>query len=311
LDIAASRSSSKTAGEGAQAPARLPLPAWFKQKIPLAGETAGVENLLRGLALHTVCDGARCPNKGLCYSQGTATFLIMGDTCTRNCTFCNVHQGRPAPLDPAEPEHLTEAVRHLGLNYVVITSVTRDDLPDGGAEHFALTLQSLHRALPQVRVEVLVPDFKGSAAAVRTVMAAHPQVFAHNLETVPRLYNEVRPRADYRRSQDVLRLAKQCQPVSVTKSALMLGLGETRDEVLAALEDLRAAGCDLLTLGQYLAMPSRHPVVRYLPPAEFAEYEQLGLDAGFIAVASAPLVRSSFRAGELYDRAKSINLSLA
>jgi lipoic acid synthetase len=295
------------AQEKTEHPTAVPLPPWFKQKIPRAGQVAGVQNLLRGLGLHTVCDGARCPNRGLCFSQGTATFLIMGDTCTRNCTFCNVHQGSPAPLDTAEPEHLTEAVRRLGLNYVVVTSVTRDDLPDGGAEHFARTLGALHRVLPLVRVEVLVPDFKGSEEAVRTVMVARPQVFAHNLETVPRLYLEVRPKADYKRSLDVLRLAKHCQLAAVTKSALMLGLGETRDEVLAALRDLRAAGCDLLTLGQYLAMPGRHPVVRYLPPAEFAEYERLALAAGFVAVASAPLVRSSFRAGELYDRAQSIN----
>lgn len=283
------------------------LPAWFKQKIPRAGETAGVERLLRELGLHTVCDGARCPNRGYCYSHGTATFMIMGDSCTRRCTFCAVGKGAPLPLDPQEPAHIAEAVRRLDLSYVVITSVTRDDLPDGGAAHFAQTITALRRTLPALKVEVLVPDFKGDAAAVETVMSACPHIFAHNLETVPRLYSEVRPLADYRRSLEVLRQAKEMGTSTFTKSALMLGLGETREEVMSVLGDLRQAGCDLFTLGQYLATPGQRPVTRFLHPDEFAEWEQICLEQGFKAVASAPLVRSSFKAAELLNRLEGAN----
>jgi lipoyl synthase len=286
---------------GQEQPRRLP--AWFKQPLPRVGETAGVEKLLRELRLHTVCDGARCPNRGFCYSHGTATFMILGDVCTRNCTFCNVTQGKPLNVEKDEPERITEAIRRLNLSYVVITSVTRDDLPDGGARLFGATIESVHRELPWVKVEVLTPDFKGRVSSVLTVMDARPEVFAHNLETVPRLYNEVRPLADYQRSLEVLRAAKGAYPDAITKSALMLGLGETRDEVIAVMQDLREAGCDLFTLGQYLAMRTRHPVIRYLPPEEFTEYEIIALKAGFKAVASAPLVRSSFKAAELYNRA--------
>lgn len=286
------------------------LPEWFKQPLPRVGETAGVEKLLRELRLHTVCDGARCPNRGFCYSHGTATFMILGDVCSRECTFCNVTQGRPLPLEEDEPERITEAVRRLNLQYVVVTSVTRDDLPDGGAGLFARTVEAVHRDLPRVKVEVLVPDFKGNESAIQTVMDSRPEVFAHNLETVPRLYPEVRPLADYQRSLEVLRAAKKSSPGAVTKSALMLGLGETQREVLGVMRDLRSAGCDLFTLGQYLAMRTRHPVARYLPPEEFAEYEQLALEAGFRAVASAPLVRSSFKAAELYIKAISADNQL-
>jgi lipoic acid synthetase len=280
------------------------LPVWFKQKIPRAGETAGVERLLRELGLHTVCDGARCPNRGYCYSHGTATFMIMGDYCTRRCTFCAVSKGAPLALDPQEPAHIAEAVRRLDLSYVVITSVTRDDLPDGGAAHFAQTITALRQALPEVKIEVLVPDFKGDAACIETVMSANPDIFAHNLETVPRLYAEVRPLADYARSLEVLSQAKKLGGKTLTKSALMLGLGETREEVLRVLSDLRQAGCDLFTLGQYLATPRQRPVARFLHPDEFAEYERICLDMGFKAVASAPLVRSSFKAAELLTRAE-------
>ncbi|OGO16998.1 MAG: lipoyl synthase [Chloroflexi bacterium RBG_16_48_7] len=280
------------------------LPVWFKQQIPRAGEIASVERLLKDLRLHTVCDGAHCPNKGFCFSRGTATFMIMGDTCTRNCTFCAISKGGPSQLDTNEPSHITEAVRRLALRYVVITSVTRDDLPDGGASHFARTIESLHRIVPQVKVEVLVPDFEGDPSSIKTVMQARPEVFSHNLETVPSLYHEVRPMADYRRSLEVLGQAKQINADAVTKSALMLGLGETHDEVVSVMQDLREVGCNLLTLGQYLAPPDHHPVIRFLPPAEFAEYEQIGLKVGFSAVASAPLVRSSFKAAELFDRAQ-------
>jgi lipoyl synthase len=280
------------------------LPAWFKQKIPRAGEMSKVERLLADLKLHTVCEGAHCPNIGQCFAGGTATFMIMGDVCTRNCTFCAVGKGTPLPLDPEEPAHVAEAVKQLGLNYVVITCVTRDDLGDGGASHFADTIRSLHAKIPSLRVEVLVSDFKGNSDSVRIAVSAGPEVFAHNLETVPRLYPFVRPMANYRRSLDVLRQAKDFDRSIITKSGLMLGLGEERDEVVEVMRDLRQAGCELLSLGQYLApSPSHHPVVRFVTPEEFAEYEAIGMREGFKGVASAPLVRSSFRAGELYDRA--------
>jgi len=284
------------------------LPEWFKQKIPRAGETTGVERLLSELKLHTVCEGAHCPNMGHCFSHGTATFMIMGEICTRNCTFCAVKKGIPTPLDPEEPQHISEAVSHLGLGYVVITCVTRDDLVDGGAGHFAITIETLHSQMPGLKIEVLVSDFKGNHESVQTVVAAGPDVFSHNLETVPRLYQEVRPMADYSRSRDVLKIAKELAPVIVTKSALMLGLGENQDEVITVMRDLRQAGCDLLTLGQYLSpSPRHHPVVRFVTPEEFSAYEKIGLKEGFKGVASAPLVRSSFRASDLYDMAMNVN----
>jgi len=280
------------------------LPEWFKQKIPRAGETSKMVRLLSELKLHTVCEGAHCPNMGLCFSHGTASFMIMGEICTRNCTFCAVGKGFPAPLDPEEPEYLTEAVKKLSLSYVVITCVTRDDLADGGARHFARTVEVLHGQMPELKVEVLVSDFKGNIESVRAVVRSGPDVFSHNLETVPRLYAEVRPMADYRRSLDVLKITRELNSGTITKSALMLGLGETRDEVIGVMRDLRRSGCDLLTLGQYLSPSSRHhPVVRFVTPEEFAEYEKVGLEQGFRGVASAPLVRSSFKAREPYDRA--------
>ena len=265
---------------------------------------APVDSLLRDLHLNTVCEGAHCPNMGRCFASGTATFMILGNNCTRSCTFCAVEKHPPSPLEVDEPERIVEAVRRLGLSYVVITSVTRDDLDDGGAAHFARTVDLLHSGLPQVRVEVLIPDFKGDAAALALVVNSKPAVLAHNLETVPRLYAEVRPQAVYRRSLELLGRVKRQDGSMVTKSGIMLGLGETQAEVRQVLEDLRAEACDLLTLGQYLA-PSRrhHELVRYVTPAEFAEYEAVGMEMGFRGVASAPLVRSSFRAGELYAAA--------
>lgn len=277
------------------------LPAWFKQPIPRVGETAGVEKLLRDLGLNTVCDGARCPNRGYCYSHNTATFMILGDTCTRNCTFCNVTKGKPRPVEADEPMRIASAVGQLGLRYVVVTSVTRDDLDDGGAAQFARTIQSIHSSLSEVKVEVLVPDFKGSMESLNTVVRAGPDVFAHNIETVPRLYNRVRPLADYKRSLWLLKTAEELN-APVIKSALMLGLGETHAEVLESLQDLLDAGCSLLTLGQYLGTRQCHPVVRFLTPDEFDQYGQIALQMGFKAVASAPLVRSSFKAAELYQK---------
>jgi len=284
------------------------LPVWFKQKPPRAGDTRRVGQLLSDLKLHTVCEGAHCPNIGQCFAAGTATFMIMGDVCVRNCTFCAVNKGIPLPLDADEPKHIVEAVRQLGLNYVVITCVTRDDLPDGGAGHFAAITKQLHEAIPGIRVETLVSDFNGNEESIKTATEANPEVFAHNLETVPRLYPSVRPMANYQRSLDVLRKAKDINPDTITKSGLMLGLGEEQDEVIDVLHDLRRAGCELLSLGQYLA-PSQdhHRVESFITPEKFVEYEKISMREGFKGVASAPLVRSSFRAAELFDHAINFN----
>jgi len=281
------------------------LPPWFKQRLADPGVMSSMHGLLDGLSLHTICQSALCPNIGRCFTAGTATFLILGDVCTRRCTFCAVKKGRPAPVDEKEPEHLLEAVEKMGLSYVVITSVTRDDLPDGGASQFARTVTLLRRNMADITVEVLVPDFHGSEEAIHTVVDAGPQVINHNMETVPRLYPEVRPGADYARSLELLYTVKKLRPAIVTKSGLMLGLGESREEIVEVMSDLREAGCDLLTIGQYLQPSAQHhPVVRFIPPQEFAGYEATGREMGFIAVASSPLVRSSYKATELYAKAK-------
>lgn len=247
----------------------------------------------RASGLHTVCEEARCPNRTQCFGQGTATFLLLGDTCTRNCAFCAIHHGIPLPPDPMEPQAISEQAASLGLDYVVLTSVTRDDLPDGGAGHFALAIEALHQSCPAAGVEVLTPDFQGSRGALMRVLEAGPAVFNHNLETVPRLYPEVRPSADYGRSLDVLRWAGALP----TKSGLMLGLGETPAELDRVFEDLLEVGVDFLTLGQYLRPTRRQlPVHRYLHPDEFEALGERARALGFRRVQSAPLVRSSFRA---------------
>jgi len=281
------------------------LPSWFKQKLADPKIMSTMQGLLDGLSLHTICENAHCPNIGKCFSEGTATFLILGDICTRNCTFCAVKKGIPIPVDEEEPQHLLQAVERLGLSYIVITSVTRDDLSDGGASQFAKTIKLLHENREGAIVEVLVPDFHGSAEAIKMVVEARPQVINHNIETVPRLYPAVRPGADYNHSLELLFMVKNLDPEIVTKSGLMLGLGETKAEVLEVMSDLREANCDLLTIGQYLSpSPQHHPVVRFVSPEEFTEYEGIGKDMGFTQVASAPLVRSSFKAAELYAKAK-------
>jgi len=265
-----------------------------------------MQGLLDGLNLHTICESARCPNIHKCFSEGTATFLILGDVCSRRCTFCAVKKGHPTPVDEQEPRHLLEAVEKLNLSYIVITSVTRDDLPDGGAAQFVRVINTLHQKRQNTIVEVLVPDFLGSAEALKMVVEAHPEVINHNIETVPRLYPEVRPGADYKRSLELLSRVKKLAPEIATKSGLMLGLGETREEVIDAMNNLREASCDLLTIGQYLQpSPQHHPIARFIPPEEFTEYEHTGRDMGFVQVASAPLVRSSFKAAELYAEARS------
>jgi len=284
---------------------RSRLPSWFKQKLPDPKTMLAMKRLLDGLNLHTICQSAHCPNIGECFSRKTATFLILGDVCTRHCTFCAVKKGLPTPVDESEPRHLFEAVERLGLKYVVITSVTRDDLVDGGASQFAKTISLFHKNRNSTIIEVLIPDFLGSAEALKTVVKASPQVINHNVETVPRLYSEVRPEADYNRSIELLFKVKRLDPGIVTKSGLMLGLGETRQEVIEIMNDLREASCDLLTIGQYLQpSPKHHPVLKFVPPEEFAEYRGIGKDMGFTEVASAPLVRSSFKAAELYAEAK-------
>jgi lipoic acid synthetase len=277
-------------------------PPWLRRRLPSGPEFERVRSLVDGNRLHTVCQEAKCPNIWECFSSHTATFLILGDRCTRNCRFCAVqHQPVQAP-DPDEPARVAETAKRMGLTYVVVTSVTRDDLPDGGAGHFAITISEIRRRLPDARIEVLIPDFQGIAAALKTVLLARPDVLNHNMETAARLYPTVRPGADYQRSIELLRRAAQWQPVIPTKSGMMLGLGESADEVQHTLADLRNAGCRFLTLGQYLQPSREHlPVARFVPPEEFEQWKQSALQMGFAEVASGPFVRSSYHAKELFQ----------
>jgi len=279
------------------------LPSWLKRPFPVGNENFFTHHLLRELRLETVCENARCPNRPECYSRRTATFMVLGNVCTRPCGFCSVPRGEPLHVEDDEPERVAEAAARLGLRHVVITSVTRDDLADGGADHFSRCIQAV-RARTGAAVEVLTPDFLGDTAAIDRVVAARPDVYNHNLETVPRLYRKVRGRADYQRSLDLLARVKKQAPDIVTKSGLMLGLGETTEELLDTLADLRAASCDMLTLGQYLAPTLKHiPVVRYVPPEEFDALGVLARTLGFRQVASGPFVRSSYHAGEMVSHA--------
>jgi lipoic acid synthetase len=280
-------------------------PEWLKRKLPDPGALGKMRSLLQRHGLNTVCQGALCPNQGECFSQGTATFLILGKTCTRNCTFCAIPtEDRPPAPDPDEPRRIAQAAAELGLKHVVITSVTRDDLEDGGASHFARTVEELRKMNPQIIVEVLIPDFQGSVEALKTVTDSAPNILNHNLETVPRLYPEVRPQAVYSRSIKLLKTAKAVAPQEFSKSGLMLGLGEEKEEILGVMADLREVSCDFLTLGQYLQPSGRHhPVIRYVPPEEFEELRVEGKKMGFRAVFSAPLVRSSFHAAEVFKEA--------
>jgi lipoyl synthase len=276
------------------------LPQWLRRPIAASGEFLATEELLSELELNTVCRSAKCPNRGECYASGTATFLVLGSSCTRGCRFCAVETRAPEPPDPDEPERVAEAARRMGLRHVVVTMVTRDDLADGGAAHVVAVVGAVRAAMPDAAVEVLVSDFAGSAAAVDAVAAARPDVFNHNLETVPRLYHAVRPSANYRRSLDVLARAREVAPDTPTKSGLMLGLGETTDEVRQVMDDLRAQRVEMLTLGQYLRPSSAHlPVAEFVTPEVFAELARDAYRRGFTAVASAPFVRSSYHAGEL------------
>lgn len=276
------------------------LPEWLRRPLPDSARFSHTRNLLTGLRLHTVCESAQCPNHWECCGRCTATFMIGGDRCTRACKFCAVQTAKPFPLDPDEPSRVAEAVRQMGMRHVVITGVARDDLPDGGADHFRCTIEAVRRRAPGTVIEVLVPDFNGRAEAIAVVLAAQPAVFNHNLETVSRLTRRVRSRATYARSLAVLAIAKERAPHLQTKSVLMLGLGETENEVMAALGDLRRVRCDLLTLGQYLQPTLHHlPVVEYIAPAQFDLYAQRARALGFRQVASGPLVRSSYHAEEL------------
>ncbi len=270
--------------------------------MPSGPQYEETRRLLRDGHLHTVCQEAHCPNIFECFSRHTATFLILGDHCTRDCRFCAVQQGPLQPPDPDEPRRVARAAAEMRLRYVVVTSVTRDDLPDGGAAHFAATIEALRLAIPEVRVEVLIPDFQGDPAALAVVLAATPDVLNHNIETVPRLYPTVRPQAQYQRSLRLLADAARQAPHIPTKSGLMLGLGESDAEIRQTLADLRGAHCRLLTLGQYLQPTPRNlPVVRYVPPEEFNQWRRIALDLGFDHVAAAPFVRSSYQAGEVFS----------
>jgi len=281
-------------------------PAWIRARFPGGDRFNEIRHLLREQGLHSVCEEARCPNIGECFNAGTATFMILGDVCTRACGFCDVTSGRPTGLDLLEPLRLAATVERLGLDYAVITSVNRDDLPDGGAGIFAGCIRAIHARLPQCRVEVLIPDFEGNWDALARVVEAGPVVLNHNTETVPRLYPRVRPRARYTRSLELIREVKRIDPAMTTKSGIMVGLGEHLDEVKQTMADLREYGCDLLTIGQYLRPSLKHlPVERYVHPDEFAELATFGHALGFAHVESGPMVRSSYHAGEQAHAARS------
>lgn len=281
-------------------PVRQRLPAWLRRPLPQAGMQF-TSDVISDLRLETVCESAKCPNRTECWSQQTATFMILGNVCTRPCGFCSVPRGKTEVVQLDEPERVAEAAQRLKLKYVVITSVTRDDLPDGGANHFYECVIAV-REKTGARVEVLTPDFKGNRAAIHRVIESRPDVFNHNTETVPRLYDRVRRNAEYRRTLDLLKQIKDEAPDMLTKSGLMLGLGETREELLEVCADLRSVGCDMLTLGQYLQPTLEHlPVERYLPPEEFDEIGELVRKLGFSMVASGPFVRSSYHAGEMAE----------
>lgn len=277
------------------------FPEHLRHKTIHSGKATIVENLLVRLRLSTVCQNARCPNRNECYGHGTATFLLLGDICTRRCRFCAVKKGTPAPLDSSEPERVAEAAACMNLNHVVLTSVTRDDLADGGAEHFKKTINAVRNNLPNATIETLIPDFKGNSNALGIVLSAQPDVLNHNVETVPRLYAEIRPEADYQRSLNILRISKEISPQIASKSGMMLGMGETKDEILAVLKDLRLQGCSALTLGQYLApSPQHYPVKEYILPETFDDWKNQALAMGFEYVASAPFVRSSYHAEKIF-----------
>ena len=275
-------------------------PEWLKIRVRSGENLKAIEKVLKSYSLHTVCDEAACPNRMECFNKKTATFMILGRICTRSCTFCNVAEGVVEPVNPEEPSKIAAAVQELGLKYVVVTSVTRDDLPDGGAGHFVNVIKAVKAQDSGISVEVLIPDFKGDRGLLSLVVKAEPDILNHNIETVPSLYREVRPQADYSRSLELLKNVKEVNRNMLTKSGIMLGLGEKKEQVLSVLEDLCSIGCDLLTIGQYLAPSAEHhPVVEYIHPDIFSEYRDAALKMGFKSVASAPFVRSSYNAAEM------------
>jgi lipoate synthase len=278
-------------------------PDWLTVKVPSEESLTRMKSLLDAGRLHTVCEGADCPNIGECFASRTCTFMILGDICTRNCRFCAVEHGRPRAVDAGEPEAVALTARQLGLKHVVVTSVTRDDLNDGGSSHFAATITAIRKAVPEATIEVLIPDFQGKFNALQQVIEAHPDIINHNIETVPRLYPAVRPQATYERSLELLRRASDTG--KLTKSGLMMGLGETYEEVVEVMEKLREAGCDMLTLGQYLSpTPSHHPIVAYIHPDTFNALKEKGYDMGFQDVSAGPLVRSSYHAARALSSIK-------
>ena len=293
-----------TNGNRQETAIRPRLPQWLKAAMPGGPGYRELKGLMRGQQLHTVCEEAHCPNIGECWERGTATFMILGDLCTRRCHYCAVTTGRPQGLDLQEPARLAAAIQELGLRYCVITSVNRDDLPDGGAFIFAACINRIRAQSPNCKVEVLIPDFAGSKDALARVMAAGPDVLNHNIESTRRLFPRVRPKGDYQLSLNLLAQAKELSPNAVTKSGLIVGMGETPDELVATMADLRAVDCDLLTVGQYLRPSAKHIAIdRFYPPDEFAELARIGREMGFKHVAAGPLVRSSYHADEQHDAA--------
>ncbi len=285
------------------------LPSWLKVRMPGGPNYLELRERLRGAQLHTVCEEARCPNIGECWERKTATFMILGDICTRACSYCAVTTGTPLTLDLGEPVRLAETVERMGLEYAVITSVNRDELADGGAFIFAECIRQIHKRLPNCKVETLIPDFEGNWDALERVMEAGPETLNHNIETVRRVFSRVRPKGGYDQSLELLKRAKQFAPHGVTKSGMMVGLGETRDEIAVTLADLRAVECDLLTIGQYLRPSDKHaPLSRWYTPDEFEELRELGESMGFRHVASGPLVRSSYHADEQHKAATAVRV---
>lgn len=282
-----------------------PKPDWIRVKAPVSPEYHETAKLMRDLKLNTVCEEAACPNIGECWKKKHATIMILGEVCTRACTFCNVKTGKPDLLDPHEPERVAQAIAKLGLSHVVVTSVDRDDLDDGGADHFAQVIRQIRTYSPGTTIEVLTPDFQRKPGAIETVVAARPDVYNHNLETVPRLYSQVRPGARYYHSLRLLETVKRLDPTIFTKSGVMVGLGETKAEIYQVMDDLRVADVDFMTIGQYLQpTPKHHPLIRFVEPAEFNDFATMGRGKGFLVMASSPLTRSSYHAGDDFERLK-------
>lgn len=289
---------------------RIQKPDWLKVRAPISKEYHDTRQLMRDAKLNTVCEEAACPNIGECWAKGHATVMILGSVCTRACAFCNIKTGRPDVLDSDEPDRVAASLKELGLQHVVITSVDRDDLPDGGAEHFAETIRAIRKTSPHTTIEILTPDFLRKPGALETVVAARPDVYNHNLETVPRLYPTVRPGARYFHSLNLLNRVKQIDPTIFTKSGIMVGLGEEKQEIYQVMDDLRAADVDFMTIGQYLQpTPKHHPLIRFVTPTEFKDFEKMARGKGFHMISSSPLTRSSYHAGDDFQKLKAARLA--